>query len=429
MRSATTVLENLLAGAQPMLGSGLYFPHIDISDPAWLRSAILFWDEIQTIVPSAIDRPYRSEDTQTCQKEGYLKPLVCDLHQDAIEELGNKIIRLATDRNEFDRSIRELPQDNPARESLTSSDRYRFDVEDIFHEVGMHPDKMSPEAVQLVVRFGLARMHPGKMRPELRRMLRDLEMAHMHPEKLPYFLRDLFRLRHRFEDEDGEWLLVDSRFADAYMAALAARLSKQLELSPLTYYEPSHGLSFRFMFDDIVDHSPQNARGALVSIVMRGLRVDASVPVDKLIRFRRTRHDQYLEMSQKLKELGHSLTNFEHDGGSGPGHALQERASALYQREVEPKLRALKRELDNQSIQTVWEGAYRALTISVPSAGALAYFTGLTGPALLGAGATLAVADIGVRSYLAGRKARASNPFSYLHDVKQSFGLPEFSEA
>ncbi|MCW5716271.1 MAG: hypothetical protein KIS68_00420 [Bauldia sp.] len=411
-----------------MLGSGLYFPHIDISDPAWLRSAILFWDEIQTIVPSAIDRPYRSEDSDICHKEGYLKPLVCDLHQDTIEELGNKIMRLATDPSDFDGAIRDLPQDNPALASLRASERYRFEVEDVFHEVGVHPSKISPETIQLAVRFGLARMHRGKMRPELRRMLRDLEMAHIHPEKLPYVLRDIFRARHRYEDEDGEWLLVDSRFADAYMAALAARLSKQLELSPLTYFEPSHGLSFRFMFDDVVDNSPQNATGALVSVVMRGLRVDSSVPVEKIIRFRRSRQDQYLEMSQKLRELSDALTTFEPEPGTDAGHALRAQASKLYQKEVDPKLRALKRELDNQSIQTMWEGAYRALTISVPSAGALAYFTGLTGPALLGAGAALAVADIGVRSYLAGRKSRASNPFSYLHDVSQSFGLPEFAE-
>lgn len=409
-----------------MLGSALYFPHIDIKDPEWLRSAILFWDDIQTIVPSAIDCPYRSEDTQICQKEGYLKPLVCNLHQDAIEELGNKIIRLATDRYDFDRSIRDLHQDNPARNSLAASDRYRFELEDVFHEVGMYPEKMSPEAMQLAIRFGLARMHGGKMQPELRRMLRDLEFSRINNEKFSYFLRDMFG--GRFEDEDGEWVLVDSRFAGAYMAALAARLAKQLDISPLTYSEPSHGLSFRFMFDDIIENSPRNATGALVSVVMRGLRVDSSVPVEKLIRFRRKRKDQYFEMSQKLKDFGDALTKFEHDDRSDPSGALKEQASALYNREIEPKLRALKRELDGQSIQTAWEGAYRALTISVPSAGALAYFTGLAGPALLGAGATLAVADIGVRSYLSGQKVRASNPFSYLHDAKQSFGLPEFSE-
>ena len=59
-------LCNLYGKRRGMLGSALYYPHIDIHDPMWLRSAILFWDEIQTIVPSAIANPYESEDTRIC---------------------------------------------------------------------------------------------------------------------------------------------------------------------------------------------------------------------------------------------------------------------------------------------------------------------------------------------------------------------------
>lgn len=56
-----------------MLGSALYYPHIDIDDPKWLRSAVLFWDEIKTIAPRAIRSPFQSEDTKTLWKEGYLE--------------------------------------------------------------------------------------------------------------------------------------------------------------------------------------------------------------------------------------------------------------------------------------------------------------------------------------------------------------------
>lgn len=46
-----------------MLGSALYFPHIDIHDPAWLRSAILFWNEIQTIAPTAVNAGVKPHQT------------------------------------------------------------------------------------------------------------------------------------------------------------------------------------------------------------------------------------------------------------------------------------------------------------------------------------------------------------------------------
>lgn len=283
---------------------------------------------------------------------------------------------------------------------------------------------MSPEVRELAFQFGLARMHRGKVTPDMRRMFRDLTLTHMHPEKMPWVLRNLFEMNRPRDRFDEEWLLVDSRFADAYMSALAARLSQQLTMSPLTSFERAQGMSFRFMFDDVVDSSPGNAEGAMIGVVMRGLKVDASVPVSKLIKFREKRKDQYLDFSNKISQLSQNLT----DNGALEGHELFKRAQNIYTKDIEPSLRALKRELDQQSISTIWEGAYRALTISVPSAGALAYFTGLTGPALLGAGAALAAADIGVRGYLASQKARASNPFSYLHDINADFGLPDFGE-
>lgn len=404
-----------------MLGTALYFPHIDIHDPAWLRSAILFWDEIQTIAPSAIENPYKLEDTKICQEEGYLRPLRCDLHPHVIEDLGRKIMRLVDRENDNWWSVNRTG--NPVFQSVRYAEDFAREIEGAFHEVNMHPQKMSPELREFALQFGLSRMHQGKIPPRVQRMFNSLRMAQMHPEKVPHVMRDLFEMRQFTGASDGEWLLVDSRFADAYMSALAAKLSQQLTMSPLTSYERAQGMSFRFMFDEVVDTSPNNACGAMVGLVMRGLRVDASVPVSKLLKFRQSRKDQYLDFAGKILELSEKLSG----AGGFEGEELFNRAQQSYDRDIEPSLRALKRELNNQSISTTWAGAYRAITISVPSAGALAYFTGLTGPALLGAGAALAAVDIGIRGYLAGQKSRASNPFSYLHDINADFGLPDFT--
>ncbi len=407
-----------------MLGSALYFPHIDIDNPAWLRSAILFWDDIQTIAPSSISQPYRNEDTKICATEGYIKPLRCDLHPDVIEDLGQKIMGL-TDRNApMLRAVRN--KDHPATNAVKASQKFDWEINDALGMVGMRPDKMSTDLRNLMLRFGLRQLNRGKISPELRHIMRDFEFARIHPEKLPYILRNALELDDHYRDEDGEWLLVDGRFADAYMAAMASRLAKEFQLCPLTSSEPSQGLSFRFLFDNVVENSNQRATGALVSIAMRGLTVDASVSVETLIKFRRKRKDQYLEMAQKLSEFSEEISEC---GQADDAQALLAKAQSTYDKKVEPQLRALKRELDSSSIQTAWEGAFRALTISIPSAGALSYFTGLTGGALLGVGALLTVTDVGVRSYLAGLKSRDSNPFSYLHDVRANFGLPEFQEA
>ena len=58
-----------------MLGSALYYPYKDIVDAQWLRSAVLFWDELKTIDPSGKKNPYQEEDTRILFKEGFLEPL------------------------------------------------------------------------------------------------------------------------------------------------------------------------------------------------------------------------------------------------------------------------------------------------------------------------------------------------------------------
>lgn len=408
-----------------MLGSALYFPHIDIEDPTWLRSAILFWDEIQTIAPSSIQNPYRTEDTKICEAEGYLKPLRCDLHPSAIDDLGRKVTGLArlSDRNDqFYRAIRN--SNHPATEAVEASERFGWKFKHGLDSLGLSSG--TPERIrESALRFGLTRLHGDKLPENARDMFHDFRLATMHVDKMHAMIVQEMELNGRYRDEDGDWLLVDEHFADAYMAAMASQLARQLDLSPLTSSEPTHGLSSRFLFDDVVESSNQSATGALVSIAIRGLRVDASVSVEKLIAFRRSRQDQYLEMAQQFGELSDEIAQ---SGTGDDGEALLAKAQKTYDGKIEPQLRALKRELEINSIQTVWEGAFRALTVSVPSAGVMGYFTGLTGGALLGAGALLTVADVGVRSYLAGRKSRGGNPFSYLHDVSANFGLPTFQE-
>jgi hypothetical protein len=407
-----------------MLGSALYFPHIDIRDPLWLRSTLLFWDDIQTIAPSKIKNPYQNDDTIICHEEGVLQPLHCDMYPELIEEIGRKVLKTADSRSDISRAICQVDQ-GPSVTIGAARDagRISHDVEQTLEELtGMHPRRVPPELRELALRFGMARLHTGKIPSHLRETMRRFSFARMHPEKLPYILRDLLTLDH-LHDDDGDWLLVEGRFASAYMAALASKLAQQLSLSPLTPENEAHGLSFRFMFDEVVDGSQHQARGTLLNLTMRGILVDASVPIERIIEFKRSRKDQYLEFKAQIGELSATL---ECTDGDGP-EAVIAKAKRIYDSKIERGLRQFKRELEQNSITSAWGGAITAATVSASSTTALAYFTGLSGSALLGAAASVSALSIGVKNYLAGRQLRISNPYSYLHDVQESFGLPDFS--
>ena len=76
------------------------------------------------------------------------------------------------------------------------------------------------------------------------------------------------------QDDDGEWLLVDSEFADTYMSALAALLAKEADLATLTNEEPSMAVNLRTLLDDVSPSAQSDKKGALVSFVMQAIRVD-----------------------------------------------------------------------------------------------------------------------------------------------------------
>ena len=42
--------------------NALYYPTIDITNSSWLKTAVLFWDSIFTIVPESFRNPYQNSD-------------------------------------------------------------------------------------------------------------------------------------------------------------------------------------------------------------------------------------------------------------------------------------------------------------------------------------------------------------------------------
>jgi len=405
-------------GEVGMLGSALYYPHIDITDPKWLRSAVLFWDEIKTIAPRAIKNPYRGEDTKILWQEGFLEPLRCDLHPELLNTLGKRVVGLM-DRSFFrhDLEVNANRNDDPNGGALIHADKVGMAIQHQFQRANIHPEKMSLELRDLAMRAGLASMHPDKLSPEIRELIHDIKFVSMHPEKMsPYLGRQMRRL-DRSTDSDGEWLLVDNRFAEVYMSALAALLAKETDLAALTNEEPSMGVNLHTLLEDVKPSAESNKKGALVSFVMEAICVDPKTRVDKLLAFRRSRENQLAELSAQFGEISSKISSCE------TGRELEEKARDTYVTRIRPKLESLKEELGDSSIQAVWDGVQRAVTISVPAGGAMAYFSGLTGTTLLAAGAALAVADVAVKTHLARKKARRASPYTYLLDVEQKFAM------
>lgn len=400
-----------------MLGSALYYPHIDIDDGQWLRSAVLFWDEIKTIAPTAVRLPYKNKDTEILWKEGFIEPLRCDLNSETLDILGRRVVSLI-DRGWLNE---EVSSDDPNAGALMHAEKFGHEIRHVFNRAHLHPEKLSPELRSIAFQAGLANIHGRKMSPYLRDFMHELEYASMHPGKMsPHLLHLMARVDH-FSDHDGDWLLVDSRFAAAYMSALAALLAKEADLAALTNEDRAMGVNLHALLDDVKPTAGREKSGALVSFVMEAIKVDPSTKIEKLLKFRHQRETQLAELTAQFEDLTAKMGNSETD------RQLEEAARSAYTGKIRPKLEALKQELSDNSIQSVWEGVQRAVTVSVPAGGALAYFTGLTGATLLAAGAAIATTDVAVKTHLARKKARRASPFTYLLDVERKFSPHGFA--
>lgn len=71
----------------------LYYPTIDIRNWDWAKSAALFWDNIQTIVPESMQNPYQGPVNQVLASEGLLTPHFVNPDYHIVRDLASEVTK------------------------------------------------------------------------------------------------------------------------------------------------------------------------------------------------------------------------------------------------------------------------------------------------------------------------------------------------
>ena len=121
------------------------------------------------------------------------------------------------------------------------------------------------------------------------------------------------------------------------------------------------GVNLHSILEDVRPSRQADKKGALISFVMEAIQVDPATKIEKLLTFRRARANQFAELSAQFDDLSAKISNCE------SGRELEEEVRNIYVMRIRPKLDALKDELRDGSIQSIWEGVQRTVTISVPA--------------------------------------------------------------
>jgi hypothetical protein len=121
----------------------LYYPWIDIPDEAWLKTALLYWDSMRTIVPRSVANPYSTKTGRALQEAGFLVPLRVKPGMEEIEALVPEIMTyLATaDGNALLMTQRDARGQDTYRRALSN---------DVGKLTRVHPDKL-PGLVKYMV--------------------------------------------------------------------------------------------------------------------------------------------------------------------------------------------------------------------------------------------------------------------------------------
>jgi hypothetical protein len=93
---------------------------------------VLFWDEVRTIVPDAVGKPYTIPDLEILYDHGILRPEKLSLYPSAIESASKKMLK---NWDSIDQSFRFS---NAHVKVAKDYDDYHL----------MHPDKMTKDLIE-----------------------------------------------------------------------------------------------------------------------------------------------------------------------------------------------------------------------------------------------------------------------------------------
>lgn len=228
----------------------LYYPTIDIRNEEWLKSAVLFWDEINTIVPSSIRNPYQENTTQYLADEGILKPISVNPDIDIVENLTEDTINYLNTNEAF---------------QLLTQNNSRY--------VTLHRDKLPREVSRLF---------------------------DIHPEKLPHEIQ--YQLRHNMT-KDG-WFRVDSNFAVFYMTLLANKICEHQSIALLTDNPLTSNLTDKVRLDNQIaikgrDYYERRheryinlTQGLLTNLIIEGVSIKETSSLDDVVKFKKRHRDE-----------------------------------------------------------------------------------------------------------------------------------------
>ena len=238
----------------------LYYPRINIEDGAWLRNAILYWDDVSSIVPYENYEGLSAELLYLQNLGVYNAVYPQDLfHSEYAEDFCKSIVKRIT---AYDRTITK------------------------------NPFKTRNECV---------RIHRNKVyAPALYELI--------HHEKIPQGLLTLLEDKRFIHDyNDGGWMEIDSKVAQIYMRTLAEYAIKCSDIDIVLGTDTAtHN---REIYSNARDRMDMQAQCCKINIEKCLPQPAMDVGYEDILNFKAKRKDELCAFREKIRELEANIYN------------------------------------------------------------------------------------------------------------------------
>ncbi len=361
----------------------LYYPTIDIPNEDWIRNAIIYWDEISSIVPMDYEnRPVRdfSPNIQYLKDNGIFRPIKPETF---FNSPNNNIENFELEFIE----IIESPEFNRVRIPGVRYSRIHN------QKMNIHRDKLNKKQTFEV--------HNDKVSNNILQILADRELVDK-------------------ETISSEWVKVESKTALLYMSLLAkyiAEIDKEA-----TSIGTDH---FSYELLNFNSNSRHNNISCLNTNLNNVLPTPTpNIPFEKIIDFKRKRKDELIKFRKEITDFENNISKAE---------SLKEVKSVMidFSEKIELEVNELNKCFKDSRILTVSKSLKSLISIKSPTLlASLAVYAGkATQIANLPIGYTMA--GLGVmgsielfHSFINSRNERLSternSSFSYLYHAEKS---------
>ena len=229
----------------------LYYPYIDITDASLIKTAALYWDELQTIVPESISDPYKSPASKEAKQEGFLRSRIVHEMDDAVQKTGKEFVR-------------DVKQDS-VREHIVSIVRTTNPKEKKWTKV--HFQKWAPQ----------------------------------HLMKVWLDFRDYFPLSPTPDD----FIIFPEPLANSYMSRLASVIAESDTTNPITSNLSYHNV----LVDRYLDYSDERRsnQSQLANLSLQTISIDPAVPLIEILKFRNKNGDMLINFRRQIRELSRQI--------------------------------------------------------------------------------------------------------------------------